>query len=45
MLKHIPTLFAFYEAAARAFAVFQCGEARTCGNVLLAKGVLREVSR
>lgn len=37
--------FAFYEAAARAFAVFQCGETRTYGNVLLAKGVLREASR
>jgi L-fucose mutarotase len=33
---------AFYEAAARAFAIFQCGEARTYGNVLLAKGVVRE---
>jgi L-fucose mutarotase len=32
---------AFYEAAARAFAVFPCGEARTYGNVLLAKGVVR----
>jgi L-fucose mutarotase len=32
---------AFYEAAARAFAIFQCGEARTYGNVLLAKGVVR----
>lgn len=37
--------FAFYEAAARAFAVFQCGEARTYGNVLLAKGVVREAVR
>ena len=33
---------AFYEAAARAFAIFQCGEARTYGNLLLAKGVVRE---
>jgi L-fucose mutarotase len=32
---------AFYEAAARAFALFQSGEARTYGNVLLAKGVVR----
>jgi L-fucose mutarotase len=32
---------AFYEAAARAFAVFQCGETRIYGNVLLAKGVVR----
>jgi L-fucose mutarotase len=32
----------FYEAATRAFAVFQCGEVRTYGNVLLAKGVVRE---
>jgi L-fucose mutarotase len=32
---------AFYEAAAQAFAVFQCGEARTYGNVLLTKGVVR----
>jgi L-fucose mutarotase len=37
--------FAFYEAAARAFAIFQCGETRTYGNVLLAKGVVREVTR
>jgi len=33
--------FAFYEAAARAFVIFQCGELRTYGNVLLAKGVVR----
>jgi L-fucose mutarotase len=32
---------AFYDAAGQAFAVFQCGEARTYGNVLLAKGVVR----
>jgi L-fucose mutarotase len=32
---------AFYEAAARAFAVFICGQTRTYGNVLLAKGVVR----
>jgi L-fucose mutarotase len=36
---------AFYEAAARAFAIFQCGETRTYGNLLLAKGVVREVER
>ena len=36
---------AFYEAAAQAFAIFQCGETRTYGNVLLAKGVVREVGR
>jgi L-fucose mutarotase len=36
---------AFYAAAARAYAVFQCGETRTYGNVLLAKGVVREVVR
>ncbi len=36
---------AFYEAAARAFAIFQCGEARTYGNLLLAKGVLQEDAR
>lgn len=35
----------FYEAAARAFAVFQCGEVRIYGNVLLAKGVVREAER
>lgn len=35
---------AFYEAAAHAFAIFQCGEARTYGNLLLAKGVVREGS-
>jgi L-fucose mutarotase len=34
---------AFYEAATRAFAIFQCGEARTYGNLLLAKGVVKEV--
>ena len=32
---------AFYDAAQQAFAVFQCGEARVYGNVLLAKGVVR----
>jgi len=37
--------FAFYEAAGHAFAVFQCGEARTYGNVLLAKGVVRDGPR
>lgn len=31
---------AFYDAAQQAFAVFQCGESRTYGNVLLAKGVV-----
>jgi L-fucose mutarotase len=36
---------AFYAAAAQAFAIFQCGEARTYGNVLLAKGVVREAAR
>jgi L-fucose mutarotase len=36
---------AFYEAAARAFAIFQCGETRTYGNLLLAKGVVREPGR
>jgi L-fucose mutarotase len=35
---------AFYERAAQAFAVFQCGELRTYGNVLLRKGVLREAA-
>ena len=37
--------FAFYERTAQAFAIFQCGESRTYGNVLLAKGVLREAAR
>ena len=32
---------AFYDAAGQALAVFQCGESRTYGNVLLAKGVVR----
>jgi L-fucose mutarotase len=32
---------AFYDAAAHAFAIFQCGESRTYGNLLLAKGVVR----
>ncbi len=32
---------AFYDVAAHAFAIFQCGEARTYGNLLLAKGVVR----
>ena len=36
---------AFYAAASRAFAIFPCGEARTYGNVLLVKGVVREVGR
>jgi L-fucose mutarotase len=36
---------AFYEAATRAFAILQCGEARTYGNLLLAKGVVKEVVR
>ncbi|MEO5772390.1 MAG: RbsD/FucU domain-containing protein [Burkholderiaceae bacterium] len=36
----------FYERAAKAFAIFACGETRAYGNVLLRKGVLREaVSR
>jgi L-fucose mutarotase len=30
---------AFYDRAALAFAVFQCGEQRTYGNLLLRKGV------
>lgn len=34
--------FAFYERAAQAFALFQCGEQRTYGNLLLRKGVRRE---
>jgi L-fucose mutarotase len=34
---------AFYAAAGRAFAIFACGETRIYGNVLLAKGVVREV--
>lgn len=33
--------FAFYERAARAFAIVACGETRTYGNLLLRKGVLR----
>jgi L-fucose mutarotase len=33
--------FAFYERARQAFAIFQCGEQRTYGNLLLAKGVVR----
>jgi L-fucose mutarotase len=33
--------FAFYERARQAFAIFVSGEARTYGNVLLRKGVLR----
>jgi L-fucose mutarotase len=36
---------AFYAATERAFAIFQCGEARTYGNLLLAKGVVCEVVR
>ena len=36
---------AFYAAATHAFALFQCGETRTYGNVLLAKGVVREAGR
>ena len=32
--------FAFYERAARAFAVFASGETRTYGNLLLRKGVV-----
>ena len=36
---------AFYERAAKAFAIFACGETRTYGNVLLRKGVLREADR
>jgi len=35
----------FYERAAKAFAIFACGETRTYGNVLLRKGVLREEAR
>ena len=35
----------FYERAANAFAIFACGETRTYGNLLLRKGVLREVAR
>ena len=31
--------------AAKAFAIFACGETRTYGNVLLRKGVLREADR
>lgn len=33
--------FAFYERAARAFAILPCGETRTYGNLLLRKGVVR----
>jgi len=33
--------FVFYERAAQAFAIFQCGEQRTYGNVLVRKGVVR----
>lgn len=33
--------FAFYERAARAFAVVATGETRTYGNILLKKGVVR----
>ena len=33
--------FAFYERAARAFAVFAIGETRTYGNLLLRKGVVK----
>ena len=33
--------FAFYERAARAFAVFASGETRTYGNLLLRKGVVK----
>jgi len=36
---------AFYERAARAFAILPCGETRTYGNVLLRKGVLREAAQ
>jgi L-fucose mutarotase len=32
--------FAFYERAARAFAILPCGETRTWGNLLLRKGVV-----
>ena len=34
--------FAFYERAARAFAILPCGETRTYGNLLLRKGVVAE---
>jgi L-fucose mutarotase len=34
--------FAFYERAARAFAILPCGETRTYGNLLLRKGVVLE---
>jgi L-fucose mutarotase len=33
--------FAFYDRTRQAFAIFVSGEARTYGNVLLRKGVLR----
>ncbi len=33
--------FAFYERAARAFAIVATGETRTYGNILLKKGVVR----
>ncbi len=36
---------AFYERAAKAFAILACGETRIYGNVLLRKGVLREGAR
>jgi L-fucose mutarotase len=36
---------AFYAAATRAFAIFQGGETRTYGNVLLTKGVVGEPAR
>lgn len=35
--------FAFYDRAAKAFAIFACGETRPYGNLLLRKGVLREL--
>ena len=33
--------FAFYERAARAFAIVATGETRIYGNILLKKGVVR----
>lgn len=36
---------AFYERAARAYAILPCGETRVYGNLLLRKGVVREDAR
>jgi L-fucose mutarotase len=39
LLRAVLERFAFYERAAQAFAIIQCGESRIYGNVLLRAGV------